>query len=135
VGEDVLDGEEFAEGAADRVGGGVGVFFVGGDEGDSGGSGGKNEVADALLVDGDDGVAGGALEFGVDETAVDGLAGFCVDHADGDGLGGTVRAEAEHAEEERSRTDCVHGTGISARDSVQRGPHGGIIGAQGRVLL
>ena len=104
--EDVLNGEEFSEGAADGVGGDVGVLFVGGDERDGGGAGRQGEVSDALLVDCDDDVAGDALEFGVDEFAVDGLAGFGVDHADGDGLGEGVRAADEGlrgAENQRSK--------------------------------
>jgi hypothetical protein len=105
-----------------------------------------------VLVDGDDGVAGGALEFGVDEFTVDGLAGFCVDHADGDGLGHAARTEDEPVrteEKRRSNAECVRrradsapGSADSVREatdcvheSLQRGPHRRIIGVRGRVLL
>lgn len=64
VGEEGGDGEELAEGAADGVGGLVGVVFAGdGDEGDGGGGGGELELGEALLVGGEGEYVGGALEL------------------------------------------------------------------------
>ena len=89
VGQDVGDGEELAEGAADFVGGLLGMAFAWGrDERDGGGVGWDFEMADALLVDGDDGFDGAALELGAEGGVAHGLAGAAVQHVDGkDGSG------------------------------------------------
>lgn len=89
VGEDVGEGEELAEGAADGVGGLVGMAFAGGGhERDGGGSGGEVKMTEAAFVDGDDGFEGAALELGAEGFVAHGLAGFAVEHIDGEGLGG-----------------------------------------------
>jgi carboxypeptidase C (cathepsin A) len=123
--EDVLNGNELSVGTADGVGRLVGVFafFGGADERDGRGAGRYDEVTDALLVDGDDGVAGAALEFDVDGFVAHGLAGSAVEHPDGDGLGDAMYTEKKHGEGK-----------TSLHDSVIRGRHRWIIGAQGKVV-
>ena len=83
--EDVLDGDQLTEGAADDVGGLVGSQFLGGgDEREGGGAGRDFEIADALFVDVKHGLLGAVLELDGDESVAEGFAGFAVEHVDGD---------------------------------------------------
>ena len=89
MGEDVGDGEELAEGTADLVGGLLGMAFARGcNERDGGGAGWDLKLADALLVDGDGGFYGAALELGAEGIVAHGFAGAAVQHVDGKGGSG-----------------------------------------------
>ena len=83
--EDVFDGDQLAEGAADDVGGLVRPSFLcGGDQGEGGGAGWDLEISDALFVDINHGRFAAVLELGDDESVAEGFAGFAVEHMDGE---------------------------------------------------
>jgi carboxypeptidase C (cathepsin A) len=118
--QDLLDGDVLAEGAACGVGGGVLLALLHGrDERDGVDAIGEDEVADAVLVDGDGHLFGVALELDRDGFAVDGFAVFGVDHADGDALGEGRDAKREETESEGRESDsyerCVGSHGRNYR--------------------